>query len=151
MGHEFYWHTLFVESQSRWRIRGFIMWLQPPLKDYMSPALILIKITILSNRKKSALLEAKVLTRRTGNKKRELIEKCIRKPLARLPSAWIASTATAMLTSVISCIDNIEVYIIDCRGNQWKNWYRSLLINVSTKNQKITKTYWCRYDQHLPS
>lgn len=43
------------------------------------------------------------LTSRTGNKNRELPEKWALKPWARLPIAWMASTATAMFTSVISC------------------------------------------------
>lgn len=44
-----------------------------------------------------------VLTSKTGNKKRELAEKLVLNPRARLPIAWIASTATAIFTSVISC------------------------------------------------
>lgn len=42
------------------------------------------------------------LTSKTGNKKRELPEKWVRKPRARFPIAWMASTATAMFTSVTS-------------------------------------------------
>lgn len=38
-----------------------------------------------------------------GNKNREFPEKCVLRPLARFPIAWMASTATAMLTSIISC------------------------------------------------
>lgn len=44
-----------------------------------------------------------VLTSKTGNKNRELPEKWVLRPLARLPMAWMASTATAMFTSVTSC------------------------------------------------
>jgi len=44
-----------------------------------------------------------VLTSKTGNKKRELAEKWVLNPRARLPIAWTASTATAIFTSVISC------------------------------------------------
>ena len=34
---------------------------------------------------------------------RELPEKCVRKPRARFPITWMASTVTAMFTSVTSC------------------------------------------------
>lgn len=43
------------------------------------------------------------LTSRTGSMNREFPEKLVLNPLARLPIAWIASTATAIFTSVISC------------------------------------------------
>lgn len=42
------------------------------------------------------------LTSNVGNKKRELPEKWFLRPLAKFPIAWIASTETAMFTSVIS-------------------------------------------------
>jgi hypothetical protein len=53
-----------------------------------------------------------VLTSKTGNKKRELPEKCNLRPLARLPIAWMASTATAMFTSVISCKQKQSVKLL---------------------------------------
>jgi hypothetical protein len=43
------------------------------------------------------------LTSKTGNKNRELPEKWDLRPRARFPIACMASTATAMFTSVISC------------------------------------------------
>lgn len=44
-----------------------------------------------------------MLTSKTGNNKREFPEKWFLRPLARFPIAWIASTATAMFTSKLSC------------------------------------------------
>lgn len=93
---------------------------------------LLTEIRSLFNIKKCDLVETKVLTSRTGSKKRELPAKWTRNPLARLPSAWIASTATAMLTSVISCIDNVEVEIIHHEvTNQFKE--QTMVVNVSTE------------------
>nr|GMD11472.1 hypothetical protein Iba_chr06fCG4060 [Ipomoea batatas] len=50
---------------------------------------------------------------KTGNKKREPAVKWVLNPLARFPIAWMASTATAMFTSVISCnINKLQYYLI---------------------------------------
>jgi hypothetical protein len=48
-----------------------------------------------------------VLTSKIGNRKREPPEKWVLRPRERLPIACMASTATAMFTSVISCAKSL--------------------------------------------
>lgn len=77
---------------------------------------------------------ANIHTSKTGNRNRELPEKLALSPLERLPIAWMASTATAIFTSVISWF--IQIFV--GKSNSGTHFYASKTFFNMCKQIQVT-------------